>query len=191
MSTKLTKLLKSDLMVFTLDDLGIIWGQRSRSDTRQSARDYASRGDLVRLKQGVYLLPHTTPDALMMANKLLVPSYVTGLSVLIKEGLSFQYTDKVFSVALYNKSYEIGEKTYIYSQVKASVLYNPLGLEELAALSVAGRERALCDLLYLNRGRYPFERIERIDWNLLDKCATIYDCAWVPKAVNQLKERYA
>ena len=190
-STKLTKLLQSGLKVFTLDDLGIIWGQRTRSDTRQSARDYAAQGDLIRLKPGVYTIPNQNPNVHAVANKLLAPSYVTGLSVLTKEGLSFQYTNRVFSVARYHKSYEIDDKIFVYSQVKASVLYNPLGLDGAAKVAIAGKERAITDLIYLNKGHYPFESFERIDWDLLEACANIYNCIFVPKTVSQLKEQYA
>ena len=191
MSTKLTKLFQSGLSVFTLDDLGIIWGQKNRSVTRQSARDYASQGSLIRLHRGVYALPHVRPHPFSVANKLLVPSYVTGLSVLIDAGLSFQYTNVVSSVALYNKSYEVDNKAFVYSQVKASVLYNPLGLENKKSVSVAGTERAITDLIYLSKGRYPFERIAGVDWDLLDACAEIYESALVRKAVDSLRERYA
>jgi len=191
MSTKLTKLLQSGLKIFTLNDLGILWGQKNRSETRQSARDYAAGGSLIRLKSGVYAMPRVSLDPFTIANKLLAPSYVTGLSVLVAAGLSFQYTDRVFSVAAYNKSYELGERTFVYSQIKQTVLFNPLGLEDTAGVSVAGVERAIADLLYLNKGNYPFEKITGINWNLLNRCAKIYDCAFMPKAVTTLKERYA
>jgi predicted transcriptional regulator of viral defense system len=191
MSTKLNILLQSGRTVFTLDDLGVIWGQKSRTATRQSARDYATRGSLLRLRQGVYALPHIELDEFIIANKLLVPSYVTGLSVLIKAGMSFQYTDRIFSVAAYGKNYKVGERTFVYSQIKEAVLYNPLGLNDDAKVSVAGVERAITDLIYLTKGRYPFERIKGVDWGLLERCALIYDCALVPRNVELMKERYA
>jgi len=179
------------MTVFTLDDLGIIWGQKDRSATRQSARDYASRGSLIRLRQGVYTLPETKTDPFVIANKLLAPSYVTGQSVLISAGLSFQYTNMIFSAAAYNKNYEIDDKTFVYSQVKPSVLFNPLGLDITRAVSVALVERAITDLIYLSKGRYPFERVEGIDWRLFDKCAAIYDNTLVLKTAARLKENYA
>jgi len=190
MSTKLTKLLQSGMSVFTLNDLGIIWGQKDRSATRQSARDYASRGELVRLRQGVYALPQTQLDPYTVANKLITPSYVTGLSVLRDAGLSFQYTNSVFSVASYNKTHEVAGRAFVYSQIKASVLYNPYGMDKAKAVSVASVERAITDLIYLSKGRYPFEKIERIDWGLLESCAEIYKSAFVLKAVETIKERY-
>jgi predicted transcriptional regulator of viral defense system len=183
--------MQSGLTVFTLDDLGVIWGQKNRLATRQSARDYAARGSLIRLRRGVYALPHAELDTFVIANKLLAPSYVTGLSVLVDAGLSFQHSDKVFSVAAYNKSYELGEKTFVYSQVKPSVLFDPLGLIDTGTVSLASAERAITDLLYLNKGRYPFEIIKGIDWKLLEQCAKIYGCDYVCKAVNRLKEEHA
>jgi hypothetical protein len=191
MSTKLNRLLQSGRTVFTLDDLGVIWGQKNRTATRQSARDYATRGGLLRLRQGVYALPHVELDEFMVANKLLVPSDVTGASVLVNAGMSFQYTGKVFSVAAYGKSYEIDGRTFVYSQVKESVLYDSLGLDEGGEASVASVERAITDLIYLTKGRYPFERIQGVDWSLLKRCALIYDCALVPRNVELLKERHA
>ena len=181
----------SGLTVFTLDDLGIIWGQKDRAATRQSARDYTSRGSLIRLRQGVYALPETKLDPFAIANKLLAPSYVTGQSVLISAGLSFQYTDMIFSAAAYNKSYKIDNKTFVYSQVKPSVLFNPLGLSITRTSSVALVERAITDLIYLSKGRYPFESVGGIDWRLFDDCAAIYDSPLVLKTTRELKERYA
>ena len=191
MSTKLTKLLQSGRQVFNLDDLGIIWGQKKRSDTRQSARDYAAQGSLKRLKPGVYALPHVDLDTYAIANKILAPSYVTGLSILTDAGLSYQYTDKVFSIALYNKSYEVDGSNFIYSQAKPSVLFNSLGLDEKAKFSIASTERAIADLIYLSKGQYPFEKVEGIDWDLLESCGEIYDCAFVLREIGRLRELYA
>jgi len=190
MATKLTKLLQSGLTVFTLNDLGIIWGQKNRSTTRQSARDYTSRGELVRLRQGVYALPDVLPDDFKLANKLLAPSYVTGQSILAASGLSFQYADTIFSVALYHRSFHVQAKTFMYSQVKAAVLYNPRGLEAMNGVAQAGPERAIADLIYLSKGRFAFERIGGIDWELLASCAQIYESEWVVKAVAAMREQY-
>jgi len=188
LSTKLTRLLQSGLTVFTLEDLGIIWGQKNRSATRQSARDYASRGSLVRLRQGVYALPQVKLDPFTIANKLLAPSYVTGLSVLVDAGLSFQFTSRVFSAATYNKSYELEDRIFVYSQMKASVLFDPIGLDETKGVSVACVERAITDLIYLSKGRYPFESLAEINWELLYDCAAIYDSALVERAVRDLRK---
>lgn len=191
MTTKLTKLLQSGLTVFTLNDLGIIWGQKDRSATRQSARDYASRGNIVRLHQGVYALPGVWPDDFKLANKLLAPSYVTGQSILAAAGLSYQYTDTVFSVALYNRSFQVQAKTFAYSQVKATVLYNTLGLTTASGASQASPERAITDLVYLSKGRFSFEPLSNINWELLANCAQIYENAWVVKAAATLRGQYA
>jgi predicted transcriptional regulator of viral defense system len=190
-STKLTKLLQSGLKVFTLDDMGVIWGQRDRAATRQSARDYASRGELIRIKQGVYALPHEGIDKFSIANKLLVPSYVTGLSILVDAGLSYQYSERVFCVALYNKTYKVQGRSYVYSQVKAPVLFNTVGLVNESGRCRASVERTITDLLYLNKGSYPFERIDKVDWELLENCALIYDRPFVVNAVNALRDTYA
>jgi len=191
MSTKLTKLLLSGLSVFTLDDLGIIWGQKNRSTTRQSARDYAQSGDLVRLHQGVYCLPNSTPDRFLLANKLLAPSYVTGLSVLVKAGLSYQYTDRIFSVASYNKSIQTAEGEFVYSQVKSSILFNPLGILNTNQTSVASSERAVTDLIYLSKGRYSLEKFGELNLDLLIDYAKIYNRSYVEAAVQKIREDYA
>ena len=191
MSTKLVKLLQSGLTVFNLDDLGIIWGQKDRSATRQSARDYAAHGSLIRLRQGIYALPDVQIDTNALANKLLVPSYVTGLTVLTSAGLSHQFTLTVSSVAAYNKTYEVQGKTFAYSQIKTPVLYNQLGLDITRTTSVATVERAVTDLIYLSKGLYPFETLDGIDWYLLESYAKIYESTLVLRAVAALREQYA
>ncbi len=87
--TKLQKLLLLNKAVFTLDDLGVIWGYEKRSNITQSAKEYTKAGSLVRLRRGIYTLPNAEPGMAEIANKLVVPSYLTGETVLKKHGFQW------------------------------------------------------------------------------------------------------
>jgi predicted transcriptional regulator of viral defense system len=189
MATKVEKLLNIKQNVFTLDDLGVIWGQTKRSDTTTSARDLAKRGVLKRIKRGIYVVSGRDINSLEIANKLIVPSYITGETTLAMEGLTFQYTGKIFSVAPYNKRFHIaGHEQFVYRQMKSEVLMNRLGIKNSEGWLIASPERAMCDLIYIHKRPYPFEYFHGIDWDKLIEISKIYDSLVVEKEALRLRE---
>jgi predicted transcriptional regulator of viral defense system len=189
MSSKYTKLIETGRNVFNLDDLASIWGQKQRSDTLWSARKYARVGKLHRIKRGLYALNPNDTDTYEVANKAFAPSYVTGPTILIKHGLSFQFIYYVHSAALRTKHIKIDDATFTYHKIKPEIFYNRSGIivnddgNEEATL-----ERAICDTLYLNLGDWALEHTDDVDWAAVKKMAQIYHNKAMLREINRLEK---
>jgi predicted transcriptional regulator of viral defense system len=192
MSSKYTKLIETGRNVFNLDDLASIWGQNKRSDTLWSARKYAREGKLHRIKRGLYVLNPNNPDTLEVANKAFAPSYVTGPTILIKHGLSFQFIYYVHSAALRTKQIKIDEAIFFYHKIKSEIFYNRTGIiVNNNGTEEASLERAICDTLYLNLGDWAFEHTDEVDWNKVREIADIYGSKAILRKINELEKTNA
>ena len=190
--SKIKKLLKSEKTVFTLDDLSAIWGQEKRTDTSQSAKQYAKNGELVRLRRGVYVLPKATPGIFEITYKLVSPSYLTGESALVKHGASFQFSNRITSAALISKRIKLNGTDFVYYKLNEQIFYNDLGISaDENNVMIAGPERAIADLVYLTGWKFPFEDISFVDWDKLEEIGEIYGKKSVRANIAMLKEKYA
>ena len=189
--TKLNELLSSNKTVFTLDDLSVIWGQDKRSNTYQSAKEYARAGKLVRLRRGLYTLPKAKPTQAEIANKLITPSYLTGETILKKYGLSFQISYQVTSAALVSRKIPLDSAIYIYYQLNEEIFYNPCGVRDEGGVTAASRERAIGDLIYLYGEKNRFENLAGIDWQELEEIGKIYGKKSVIENIKKLEKKYA
>jgi hypothetical protein len=189
--TKLTELLATGKIIFTLDDLSVIWSQNKRSNTSQSAKEYARAGDLVRLRRGLYALSSAKPTVAEIASKLVVPSYLTGETVLKKYGLSFQMDERITSAALVSKKIRLGGALYTYYKFNDDIFYNRRGVIEENGVTMATRERAVADLIYLNGASFAFEDLTDIDWPKLTEIGQIYGKKSVVENIEKLRNRYA
>jgi predicted transcriptional regulator of viral defense system len=185
--TKLHKLYTTQQKIFTIDDLSVIWGQNRRSDTVLSADWYVRSGALTRIWRGVYRLSDATVSESEIANKLVVPSYISGQTVLARHFLTFQVTGTIHSVAPKTKSIAIDQTTFSYHAVKPAVFNNDLGIERVDGVNVASLERAVADLLYYSKGRYQFEDLSKINWQTLRQIAKIYGQKSLIKKVKELE----
>ncbi len=185
--SKLNNLLLSGRRIWTLDDMSVIWGHTKRTDTIQSAKQYARSGDLTRIRAGIYALPNEKVTATEIAGKLVVPSYITGESILRKHGASFQLSSQVTSAALKSRKITVEDTVYIYHKLHDKIFYNPLGVIE----NEATLERAVADLIYIFGGRYRFEDLSGVDWGTLREIGEIYGKKSVVKNIMELEKLYA
>jgi predicted transcriptional regulator of viral defense system len=105
--SKFDILLLSEKNIFNIDDLSALWKQNKRVETVWSIKQYVKSGKIHRLRRGLYIIDNSKLDSYILANKALTPSYITGLTVLQKYGLSFQFTNTIHSAAKKTKSIEI------------------------------------------------------------------------------------
>jgi len=189
MPSKLNRLLRDGRNVFNIDDLGLVWGQQKRSDTVQSARNYAKRGDLHRLRRGLYALDSSKARREEVASRAWTPSYITGETALALHGLIFPASNEVHSASPRAKRLAIGNTAFIYHQLKEAAFYNPLGIEQQSGYAVASLERAIADLVYIYGGRYYFERLDSVDWDKLGEIGHIYGTKTVVKRIESLRRQ--
>jgi len=79
----------------------------------------------------------------------------------------------------------IDGQVYSLRKVKDAVLTDPLGVEHREETSIAAKERALLDTLYVNSD-YHFDNLEGISWEKVFEILPIYTNQRMNKAVNRL-----
>lgn len=149
------------------------------------------RGDLIRLKRGVFLFPESQVDEFVVANVLYSPSYVSLESVLSGAGIIPETVDSVTSVSpVTSKKISNTLGVFLYSKINRSLffgftqVYDPQSSRYYQA---ALPEKALLDWLYIRQIK-PSEDLrinkEPLDMKLLLSFAEQYP-EWIRKGVNE------
>src|SRR3989344_3250302 len=83
--------------VFTAQEISILLKETSMNNLKAKINYFVKKGILIALKRGLYA-KNNGFDILEAANKILTPSYISLETVLLKEGINFQYYDKTIFV---------------------------------------------------------------------------------------------
>lgn len=172
MENSISILLRSRKTVFSIKDLVLLWGVNDLNYLKVKIYRLVKNRQLFRLKKGIFVLDDNY-DIFELANKLVVPSYVTFETILAKEGVIFQYYSQVFCAARYNREYKINGKVFVYKKVKDSILLNNSGIINSGNTSIASAERAITDTLYLQKDYY-FDRLDTVDSKKCQQYVKIY-----------------
>ena len=164
----LSAILRSPRTVFTAKDIMLLWREADSAAARVRLNYYVKKGGLCRLRRGVYAKDKNY-NRVELAGRIFTPSYVSLETVLVKEGLVFQYQTGITSAAYLTRTLTIDGQSYIYKKIKNSVLLNPAGVGGLTA----SKERAFLDMLYLNRD-YHFDNLRSLDWVKIDNLLPLY-----------------
>lgn len=182
--TNIEKLISTGKRVFTTDDLAVLWEINDRRRLVERIKYYLRRNRLTPVHKGVYA--YGDFSALEVAQKLVPLSYVSLYTAAQIHGLTFQYYQTVFCISLKSKKYALGNgQAYEYHKVKESIFYNMLGLVREDGYLIAGKERTICDLLYV----YPdfaFDNLKKIDTSLLQQISLIYGNKRLERDVRRL-----
>lgn len=181
--TNIEKLITSGKRVFTTDDLAVMWGINERRKLIERIKYYLREGRLASVYKGIYAYGDYSP--LELAQKLVPLSYISLYTAAQQYGLTFQYYSTVFCISLKSKKYIIDNQTFEYHKVKESIFYNELGLNKERGFVIAGKERTICDLLYV----YPdfaFDNLRKVNTSLLQQISLIYDNKRLERTVRQL-----
>lgn len=182
-------LLKSQITVFSNRDLALLWQIDNRDYLKAKIYRLIKSGQLIRLQGGLYALDNIY-DQIELANKLVVPSYVSTETILSQEGVIFQNDSRIYSISRQNRSITIKNQEYIYRKIKDSALQNNRGIVGNGFSSKASKERALVDLLYLVPDFY-FDNLSNIDWEACLYIAQIFQNKSLVKRIIKLKEENA
>ena len=128
--------------------------------------------ELYPLRRGIYAKDKNY-DRLELANKIFSPAYISFETVLAKEGVVFQHYDRIFVASYLTREISCDGRIYAYRRLKNYVLANSSGVEIKANYSIASRERAFLDTLYLNPN-YHFDNLSSIDWTKCREILPIY-----------------
>jgi len=178
----LTAILRSPKTVFTLRDIALLWHEPVSSAARVRLNYYVDRGDLYRIRKGLYAKSDRY-NKLELSTRILTPSYVSFETVLVKEGLIFQYYEPIFVASYTTRELVIDSQTYSFRRLKSEVLISSTGIEMAEETSIATKERAFLDMLYI-KADYHFDNIRALNWDKVFEILPIYHNQRLTKKVN-------
>ncbi|MCK5068077.1 MAG: hypothetical protein KAR16_11580, partial [Bacteroidales bacterium] len=145
---------------------------------------YVRTGKLLNPRKGVYTKTEYDPEEL--ACNIFTPSYLSLEYVLQKSGIVFQYDSRLTLVSYLTRSIEIAGETLQFRKVKGEILVNSAGVNQLEGhISMATPERALLDVIYLDRDYY-FDNLHPINRKLIYKLLPVYQSKKLTERVKSL-----
>lgn len=177
---------KDKRTVFRLSDIAMLLPEEDSKWMSDRLGYYAATGRLLNLRKGIYAKPDYNP--LEFANILYTPSYISLEYVLQQAGVIFQYDSRYTSVSYLSREIEADGKIYGYRRIKESIIIDTTGIiRGKDNVNIATPERALLDMLYLNKDFY-FDNISSIDKQLISRILPAYKSAALDKRVAKLLE---
>lgn len=183
--TNIEKLITSGKKVFTTDDLAVIWQISDRNKLIQRIKYYLRNHRLIHIYKGIYAYGEFTN--LEVAQKLVPLSYVSLYTTAQIYGLTFQFYSTIFCLSLKSKKYEINGQKYEYHKVKESIFYSNIGLIKQNGLTLASKERTICDLLYVYPN-FAFDNLSGVNVLELSAIASLYSNKRLKKDIASLIE---
>jgi predicted transcriptional regulator of viral defense system len=184
----LATILRSAKTVFSTKDIALLWNEPNNAAARVRLNYYVKKGDLYRIRKGLYAKSRQY-DRLELATRIFTPSYVSFETVLAKEGLIFQYYDKITVASYLVRELTVDRQVYSFRKIKTRVLINSLGVESVSETSIATRERAFLDTLYVNAD-YQFDNLRSLGWDKVFEILPIYTNRRMAKKVDSMYKQF-
>lgn len=177
-------ILRSNKTVFSFKDITLLWGDPGTIAARVRVNYYVKNGKLYRLRRGLYAKDKNY-NKLELAVKVFTPSYVSFETVLAEAGIIFQFYGQIFVASYLTREITIDNQIYSFKKIKDFVLTNNLGVENKENYSIATKERAFLDIIYLNKD-YHFDNLAPLNWDKAFEILPIYDNKRMTKKVNKI-----
>ena len=168
----LLNILREKNTVFTFKDVLLASGETNAALLRRRINYYVHAKEIYPIRRGIYAKDRNY-DRLELANKIFSPSYISFETVLAKEGIIFQHYDRQFVASYLTREITCDGGVYSFRRLKSTVLANSKGIEIKSPYSIASKERAFLDTLYLYP-EYHFDNLSPIDWNKCREILPIY-----------------
>ena len=180
----LTTILRSPKTVFTNKDIALLWGEPSSQATRVRLNYYVSQGDLYRIRRGLYAKDKNY-NKLELAVRIFTPSYLSFETVLSREGVIFQFYKQIFIASYLTREITIDGQVYSFRKIKNAILTDSTGVEHKDETSLATKERAFLDTLYINTD-YHFDNPDGLKWDKVFEILPIYQNKRMDRKVQRL-----
>jgi len=180
----LTTILRSPKTVFTNGDIAMLWGEPSSEAARVRLNYYVKQGNLFRIRRGLYAKDKNY-NKLELATRIFTPAYVSFETILSKEGVTFQFYSQIFVASYLTREITIDDQLYSFRKIRNLLLMNSIGVELKDESSLATKERALLDTLYLNTD-YQFDNLDGVDWEKVFEILSVYGNKRMDKKVKEL-----
>jgi hypothetical protein len=149
-------LLEQEKKIFRTGDLGVLWEIENENSLWMTIQRYIKRKILYPVQRGMYsVLPLNKLDLLELGCAVSGPhSYISGETILVKEGIIQQQVNKITLFGQKAKEFELGGNSFLCRYLNPRFLMNRAGINDGKTFSVASGERALADLLRANPNYY-------------------------------------
>ena len=159
--------------VFSTKEIALILGEADLNLVKSKISYYVKKGVLIHLRRGIYA-KSSGYEVFEAANKILTPSYISLETVLQKEGVVFQdYGNVIFVISYQTREIKLGDYIIRFKKIKNEILTNPEGIDTENGYSIATKERAFMDALYLYKDYY-FDNLDGLDWEKAKRLLPVY-----------------
>lgn len=181
-------LLRSPRTVFSTRDVALLWGEDKGQTVTNRLNKYAKVGKLVRVRRGIYAKDDNY-DRFELATRIYTPSYIGFETVLTRTGINFQYYDSIFVASYVSREIEILGQKISFIRMKNYVLSNTTGIVHAEGYSIASKERAFLDRIYISKD-YHFDHLDVLDWDKVLEILPIYNNKKMEKKAREHFEYY-
>jgi hypothetical protein len=169
--------------VFTLKELAVLLEEKNFDNLKAAVHYYVKKNMIMQIRRGIYAKEHYDP--LELAVKIYPPAYVGFETVLFKEGMVFQYDETITIASYLSREVRAGNYNLRYRKLKESLLTSPEGLEFRSYFTIAEKERAFLDILYLDRNFYV-DYTDKLDRKKIFKILPIYENLNLEKKIREM-----
>lgn len=185
MNNLLLELYKSAKTVFTTKDIALLSNIKDINNLKSKIAYQVKNGKLLRVRNGLFI-KNKNYNPKELATSIFTPSYISFETVLRGEEVIFQYHKAIFAASYLSREIKCDNKKIIYRKLKDEILVNNLGISIKEHYSIASRERAFLDMIYLFND-YHFDNLSKIDW---EKCFDMVNIYNNKQLIKRLKKYY-
>jgi hypothetical protein len=173
---------KDSRTVYTFGELALLLEESDAVRLRQKINYYVKNKAILNIRRGIYAKENYNAEEL--ACKIYSPAYLSLEYVLQKESIIFQYSEQLTMVSYLSRVISVDNLKLSLRKIKNEILVNAHGIiQKDKGINIATPERALLDMLYLNKEFY-FDNLAGIDQEKVRSLIPVYNAA-------HLKERIA
>jgi len=176
-------ILKSNNTVFSFKEILLASGESNPALLRRRIYSYIKNGQLYGIRRGLYAKDKNY-NKFELATKIFIPAYVSFETVLAEAGVIFQHYSQIFVASYQTKEINCDGQIFSFKKLKTNILNNNSGIENKGFYSIASKERAFLDIVYLNKD-YHFDNLSPLDWDKVFATLPMYENKRMTKKVNQ------
>jgi hypothetical protein len=186
--TDMLDILRLKGSVFTFKELSLATTELKPLLLKRRLNYYVKKGELYHIRRGLYAKDKNY-NRREVATKIFIPSYISFETVLLEAGVTFQYYSTIFVATYQTKEFICDGQNYAFKKIKDTILTNTAGIEQRDNYFIATPERAMLDILYLNKGYY-FDNLGAINFDKVFALLPIYNNKRMVRVVERYFKQY-
>jgi len=175
-------ILRKSNTVFSFKEILLASGEHNPALLSRRLSYYVKNGQLYGIRRGIYAKDKNY-NRRELATKIFIPSYISFETVLAEAGMIFQYYGQIFIASYQTKVIDCDGQTFSFRKLKSNILNDSSGIKNDGHYSIASKERAFLDTVYLNKD-YHFDNLSPLDWGKVFSILPIYQNKSMAKKVN-------